>query len=165
MEKGETEKGRHSDGQEEEIMEAGRGPDRRQEIGETERKTGWQAGGPQGSSLSAHVLEELPEMQVDPILGPQHNSWPGNRDPGRIWRQLKAEQGQGHRHLHLAHGKLLPDAVPGSGREKEMRSGPNPLAGNSTCRALLHGPSPNPFPSQTHTHLDPSLASHSAPDL
>ena len=81
MEKGETEKGRHSDGQEEEIMEAGRGPDRRQEIGETERKTGWQAGGPQGSSLSAHVLEELPEMQVDPILGPQHNSWPGTGTP------------------------------------------------------------------------------------
>lgn len=46
-----------------------------------DRKTGWQTGGPQGPSLSAQGLEELPEMQVDHILGPQYNSWTENRDP------------------------------------------------------------------------------------
>lgn len=120
-----------------------------------------------GSFLFAHGSEELPEMQVDPILGPQHNSWPGNWDPERIWCQLKTEQGQGHRHLHLIHGKLLPDAVPGSGREKEMRSGLNP----HLCREqhvqvppVWAQPSSLSF-QETHTHLDPSLASYSAPDL
>lgn len=66
---------------------------RGQQIGETDRKTRWQAGGPWGSSLSPQGLEELPDMEVDPILGHQHNSWSGNRDPERIWCQLKAEQG------------------------------------------------------------------------
>ena len=53
-------------------------------------------------------------MQVDPILGLQHKSWYGDRDPGGIWQQLKAEEGQGHGHLQLVHGKLFPNAVPGS---------------------------------------------------
>ena len=93
-------------------------------------------------------------MQVDPILGHQHNSWKGNRDPERIWSQLKAEQGQGHRHLHLVHGKLLPDAVPGSGREKEMRRGLKPPARISIFRAFLHGPSPDPlYPGHTHISM------------
>lgn len=125
---------------------------RRQQTGETDIKTGWQAGGLWGSSLSPQGLEELPQMQVDPILGHQHNSWSGNRDLERIWRQLKAEQGQGHCHLHLVHGQLLPDAVPGSGRKTEMRSGLKPPARNSTFRPLLHGPGPDPL-SSGDTHI------------
>ena len=115
-----------------------------------------------GSSLSAQILEELPEMQVDPILGPQHNSWPGNRDPGRIWHQLKAEQGQGHRHLHLVHGKLLPDAVPESGREKELRSGLNPSLGPAHSGPSCMGPAPIPF-LPGHTHISTQALLHTLP--
>ena len=81
------------------------------------------AGAPQSPSLSPQGLEELPEMQVDPILGLQHDSWNGSRDSGGIWWQLKAEQGQGHSHFQLVYGKLLPDAVPGPGRGSKVRSG------------------------------------------
>lgn len=77
---------------------------------------GWRL---QSLSLSQQGLEELPEMQVDPISGSQHNSWSGIRDPGGIRCQLKAEQGQGHSHLHLIHGKLLSDTVPGPERKRE----------------------------------------------
>ena len=153
-------KHRQSHVQEQESRKTGRWADRKQEVsrnqqtGETDRKTEWQAGGPRGSSLSPQGLEELPEMQVDPILGHQHNSWSGDRDPEGIWCQLKAEQGQGHRHLQLVHGKVLPDAVPGSGREKEVRSGLKAPARNSPFRASLHGPSPDPLP-WTHAHLYP----------
>ena len=145
---------------EQESRKAGRWAEGKQEVsrnqqtGETDRKTEWQAGGPQGSSLFPQGLEELPEMQVDPILGHQHNSWGWNRDPEGIWCQLKAEQGQGHRHLQLVHGKVLPDAVPGSGREKEVRSGLKAPARNSPFRTSLHGPSPDPLP-WTHAHLYP----------
>lgn len=92
-------------------------------------------------------------MQVDPILGLQHDSWKGNGDPERIRSQLKAEQGQGHRHLHLVHGKLLPDAVPGSGREKDMRRSLKPPARISTFRVFCMGPAQIPFPQDTHTSL------------
>lgn len=57
-------------------------------------------------------IREPPEMQVDSIFGFQHNSWCGDRDPGGIRQQLKAEQRQGHGHLQLIHGKLFPNAVP-----------------------------------------------------
>jgi hypothetical protein len=36
----------------------------------------------------------------------------GDGDPGRIWQQLKVEQGQGHGHFQLIHGKEFPDAIP-----------------------------------------------------
>lgn len=62
-------------------------------------------------------LLELFETQVDPILGLQHESWYGDWDPGGIWQQLKAEQGQGHGHLQFIHGKLFPNAVPCSSWE------------------------------------------------
>lgn len=68
-------------------------------------------------------LTELPEIQVDPILGLQHNSYYREGDSGRVWKQLKAEQGQGHSHLQLIHGKLFPNAVPGSDRDSEARYG------------------------------------------
>ena len=164
LEKGEIEKCRQSHVQEQESRKAGRWAEGKQEVsrsqqtGETDRKTEREAGGPRDSSLSPQGLEELPEMQVDPILGHQHNSWSGDRDPEGIWCQLKAEQGQGHRHLQLVHGKVLPNAVPGSGREKEVRSGLKAPARSSPFRASLHGPSPDPFPSG-HMHIStPSLA-------
>ena len=59
-------------------------------------------------------------MQVDPILGLQHNSWYGDWDSGGIWQQLKSEQGQGHSHLQLIHRKLFPNAVPGSERDNKI---------------------------------------------
>lgn len=64
---------------------------------------------------------------MDPILGTQHNFLYWNGNSGRIWCQLEAEQGQGHSHLQLIHGKLLPNAVPGSGRENDMRNVSHPL--------------------------------------
>ena len=112
MEKGETQKHnlkcKNRRAGEQEGWQVGRGKQevsRSQQTGETDRKTEREAGGPRGSSLSPQGLEELPEMQVDPILGHQHNSWSGDRDPEGIWCQLKAEQGQGHRHLQLVQAK------------------------------------------------------------
>lgn len=58
---------------------------------------------------------------MDPILGLQHKSWDGEGDPSGIWQQLKAEQGQGHSHLQLIHGKLFPDAIPGPDGDSERR--------------------------------------------
>lgn len=60
---------------------------------------------------------------MNPILGLQDKSWDGDRDFGGICQQLKTQQGQGHGHLQLVHGELFSDAVPGPGRENEMRSG------------------------------------------
>lgn len=118
LERGEREKGRMSDGQEaghevalQVVQEKGA---KRQGTGERDSKTGWPAGGLQSLSLSPQRLWDLPEVQVDPIFGLQHNSLNRNGNPGGIWCQLKAEQGQGHNHLHFVHGKLLPNAVPGS---------------------------------------------------
>lgn len=91
------------------------------------RKTGWQQRFLRTLSLSQQGLQDLPELQVDPILGTQHNFLYWNGNSGRIWCQLKAEQGQGHSHLQLIHGKVLPNAVPGSGREHDMRNVSYPL--------------------------------------
>ena len=163
MEKGETVKHRQSHVQEQESRKTGRWADRKQEVsrsqqtGETDRKTERQAGGPGGSSFSTQGLEELPEMQVDPILGHQNNSWSGDRDPEGIWCQLKAEQGQGHRHLHLLQGKVLPDAVPGSGREKETREASKPLPGAVPSGPACMGPALIPFPQDTCTSLPQAL--------
>lgn len=57
---------------------------------------------------------------MNPILGLQHESWYGDRDPGGIRQKLKAEQGQGHSHLQLVHGKLFANAVPGSERDSKI---------------------------------------------
>lgn len=110
-------------------------------------KTGWQKNFLQTLSLSQQGLQELSELQVDPILGIQHNFYFWNRNLGRIWCHLKAEQGQGHSHLQLIHGKVLPNAVPGSGKENDMRNGLKPSVDLSRHRPLspcqewhIHGP-------------------------
>lgn len=111
---------------------------KRQGTGERDSKTGWPAGGLQSLSLSPQRLRELAKLQVDPIFGVQHDFWSGNGLPGGIWCQLKAEQGQGHSHLHLVHGKLLPNAVPGSGREEE-RSAVKACSGQGRLGPLSAG--------------------------
>ena len=67
-------------------------------------------------TVSANLLQ----LQVDPIPGPEdHLRYQCGR-LGRVGAELKAEQGQGQSHLHLVHGKLLPDAVP----EERMTNAP-----------------------------------------
>lgn len=78
-------------------------------IGEIDREG--QEGVPQSLPLSQQGLEELSELQVDPILGIQDDLWEGDGNLERICRQLKAKQGQGHSHLQLLHGEILPNAV------------------------------------------------------
>ena len=70
-------------------------------------------------------------MQVDPILGLQHNSWYGDWDSGGIWQQLKSEQGQGHSHLQLIHGELFPDTVSRTDRHSKVRFGLRPVLSSS----------------------------------
>ena len=161
MEKGETQKHnlmcKSRRAGEQEGWQVSRGKQevsRSQQTGETDRKTDWEAGGPRGSSFSTRGLEELPEMQVDPILGHQHNSWSGDRDPEGIWSQLKEEQDQGHHHLHILHGKVLPDAVPGSGREKETREASKPRQEQS-LQGQPAWAQPGSPSLRTHAHLYP----------
>lgn len=52
-------------------------------------------------------------MHMDPSAGPEDELRCQCGRVGWVRAELKAEQGQGQRHLHLVHGKLLPDAVPG----------------------------------------------------
>lgn len=59
--------------------------------------------------------ENLLQMQVYPVAGPEDNLRDHYGKLGWVRAELEAEQGQGQRHLHLIHGKLLPDAVPGEG--------------------------------------------------
>ena len=101
-------------------VERGKSAERQAE--ESNTKIRWQERVSHSLSLSLKILSETPELQGDPILGLQHNSWHKAGNPWGIQWQLKAKQGQGHGHLHLIHGKLLPDAVPGPRRENEMRS-------------------------------------------
>ena len=140
---------------------------KRQGTGERDSKTGWPAGGLLSLSLSPQRLWDLPELQVDPIFGLQHNSLNRNGNPGGIWCQLKAEQGQGHSHLHLVHGKLLPNAVPGSGREN-VRSGVKacsqlgrlwPLSAGQKqgIQGYPCGPGSTSFPGRSHWSCCPAL--------
>lgn len=51
-------------------------------------------------------------MQIDSMLGSEDSVVGEGWRPGEVWSYLEAEQNQGHGHLQLQHGKLLPDAVP-----------------------------------------------------
>jgi hypothetical protein len=57
-------------------------------------------------------------MEVDTILGAQDQLGHLDRQPGRIQRELKAEQTEGCDHLYLIHGKLLPNAIPAANSTK-----------------------------------------------
>lgn len=57
--------------------------------------------------------QNLLQMHVYPIFGPEDDLWYHYGNLGRVWVDLEATQGQGQGHLHLIHGKLLPNAVPG----------------------------------------------------
>ena len=126
---------------------------------ESNTKIRWQEKVPQNLSLSLQILSETPEMQMDPVLGPQHNFWCEAGNPWGIRWQLKMKQGQGHGHLHLIHDKLLPDALPGPRRENEMRSGLKscselgrhwPLTRNRIFRAVFQVTKPWSFSYESH---------------
>lgn len=104
----------------------------------------WVEGGPWESACpplwyppgSVNLLQ----MQVDPIAGPEDDLRYQCGRLGWVGAELKAEQGQGQSHLHLVHGKLLPNAVP----EERMINSPTaafipdcPRAGLSPCMSFL----------------------------
>lgn len=52
---------------------------------------------------------------MNPILGAKDEPSYLEGRLGRVRQELEAQQGQSQRHLHLVHGKLLPNAVPEEG--------------------------------------------------
>ena len=50
---------------------------------------------------------------MNPILGAKDDLRYFAGRLGWVRQELEAEQGQGQGYLHLVHGELLPDAVPG----------------------------------------------------
>lgn len=90
---------------------------------------------------------------MNPVLGAKDDLRYFAGRLGGIGRELEAEQGQGQRHLHLIHGKLLPDAVPGV---KQSSS-----ATQSQCWAQI-----NPrgwIPALSHQHTTLPLCSSGGP--
>lgn len=63
------------------------------------------------------------QVQVDAILGAQDQLQGLDGWPQEVGGKLKAEQAEGRDHLHLIHGKLLPNAVPAvSGNTKRHQA-------------------------------------------
>lgn len=52
------------------------------------------------------------QVEVDAILGAQDQLQDLDGWPQKVGDKLKAEQAEGRDHLHLVHGKLLPNAIP-----------------------------------------------------
>lgn len=69
-----------------------------------------------GTQFSAELLPRVwaqrLQVEMDAILGPQNQLGHLDGGPQGVQGELKAEQAEGCDHLHLIHGKLLPDAVP-----------------------------------------------------
>lgn len=65
---------------------------------------------------------------MNPILGAKDDPSDFEGRHGRVRQELKAQQGQSQGHLHLVHGKLLPDAIPA---ETQQLSQLHPSAGHS----------------------------------
>lgn len=69
-----------------------------------------------GTLFSAELLPrawaQRLQAEVDAILGAQDQLGHLDGEPQGVQGELKAEQAEGCDHLHLIHGKLLPNAVP-----------------------------------------------------
>lgn len=82
--------------------------------------------GPSELVLVPTWIRQLPELQVDPIFDSLHHDWSGHRELEGIQRQLKVKQDQGHGHLQLIHGKLLPMQFLGKEGKRKRAEASNP---------------------------------------
>ena len=79
-----------------------------------------------GALLLAELLPrawaQWPQVKVDAILGAQDQLGQFDGWPQRVQGELKVEQAKDRDHLHLTHGKLLPNAVPAMSNTKRHQT-------------------------------------------